>query len=297
MITKQEKEYVLNQQEIMQSGHNLCPGCPGGIAWRLITKVLGKSSILVHSASCYGNPVMIYPSSLTVPSLYVSFASASAAMSGVSAAIRILEKDGAIRERINLFVVAGDGGTADIGFASLSGAAERNEDIIYFCLDNEAYMNTGIQRSSETPINAWTTSTPSGKSENQKDMPLIMAAHKIPYVATASISYPYDLIKKIAKARDMGKGFKYIHVHTPCPTGWRFAENKTVEIGRLAVETGMWKLYEIENGCQKKITFKPQPRKPVTEYLKVQGRFGHLKAQDLDKVQKGIDLDCMECGL
>ena len=194
-------------------------------------------------------------------------------------------------------MVAGDGGTADIGFASLSGAAERNEDIIYFCFDNEAYMNTGIQRSSETPVNAWTMSTPSGKRENQKDMPAIMAAHKIPYMATASISYPYDLTAKVAKARDMGKGFKYIHVHTPCPTGWRFPENKTVEVGRLAVETGMWKLYEIENGGQKRLTYKPQPRKAVTEYLKAQGRFGHLKAADHEVIQQNVDLDCQACGL
>jgi pyruvate ferredoxin oxidoreductase beta subunit len=297
MIMKAEKENILNQEEIMQAGHNLCPGCPGGIAWRLITKVLGKSSILVHSASCYGNPVMLYPSCLTVPSLYVSFASASAAISGVSAAIRNLERDGVIKERINLFVVAGDGGTADIGFASLSGAAERNEDIIYFCFDNEAYMNTGIQRSSETPVNAWTMSTPAGKRENQKDMPAIMAAHKIPYMATASIAYPYDLTAKVAKARDMGKGFKYIHVHTPCPTGWRFPESKTVEVGRLAVETGMWKLYEIENGGQKRLSYKPQPRKAVTEYLKAQGRFGHLKAADHEVIQENVDLDCQACGL
>ena len=280
MIMKKEKEFILNQEEIMQPGHNLCPGCPGGIAWRIITKVLGKSSILVHSASCYGNPVMLYPSSLTVPSLYVSFASASAAMSGVSAGIRNLEREGVIKEKITLFVVGGDGGTADIGFASLSGAAERNEDLIYFCFDNEAYMNTGIQRSSETPISAWTMSTPAGKREPRKDMPLIMAAHKIPYVATASVAYPYDLVAKVIKARDLGRGFKYIHVHTPCPTGWRFPENKTVEVGRLAVETGMWRLYEIENGAGKRLTYRPQPRKPVTEYLKVQGRFSHLKAAD-----------------
>jgi pyruvate ferredoxin oxidoreductase beta subunit len=296
MITKQEKDFILNQEEIMLSGHNLCPGCPGGTAWRIITKVLGTSSILVHSASCFGNPVMIYPSSLKIPSLYVSFASASAAMSGVSAAIRNLERDGQIKERIHLFVVAGDGGTADIGFASLSGAAERNEDIIYFCLDNEAYMNTGIQRSSATPINAWTTSTPSGKREAQKDMPLLMADHKIPYVATASVSYPYDLVKKIAKARDMERGFKYIHINIPCPTGWRFAENKAIEVGRLAVETGMWRLFEIENGAPRRLTYKPQPRKPVTEYLKVQGRFGHLKASDFETVQKNVDIDCSEFG-
>ena len=149
---KLPKDSILRREEITRSGHLLCPGCPGGTIWRIATKVLGPSSILVHSASCLGNPVMIYPSCLTIPSLYVSFASASAAISGVSAALTSLEKSGSLKEKINLFVLAGDGGTADIGFASLSGAAERNENIIYLCVDNEAYMNTGIQRSSQTPV-------------------------------------------------------------------------------------------------------------------------------------------------
>jgi len=190
--------------------------------------------------------------------------------------------------------VAGDGGTADIGFASLSGAAERNEDIIYFCLDNEAYMNTGIQRSSQTPPGTWTTSTPLGKSESKKDIPLILAAHKIPYVATASVSFPYDLIKKTTKARDIGKGFRYIHIHTPCPTGWRFPENKTIEVGRLAVETGMWKLFEIENGGKIKLTYKPKSRRPVADYLKLQGRFRHLKGDEIGYIQTDVNEQCHE---
>jgi pyruvate ferredoxin oxidoreductase beta subunit len=284
----EEKEKVLYGEEITKSGHLLCPGCAGAIAWRIITRVLGKSSIFVHSASCYAMPVINYPSTIVLPSLYVSFASASAAMSGVSAALRIKEKDGRLKERVNLFVVGGDGGTADIGFASLSGAAERNEDIIYFCFDNEAYMNTGIQRSSQTPYGTWTTSTPQGKFGLKKDMPLIMADHKIPYVATASVSFPNDLISKVKKARDMEKGFKYIHVLTPCPSGWRFPENKTIEVGRLAVETGLWKLYEVVNG-KRRLTYQPREKIPVSEYLKLQGRFRHLKEDEIASIQQTAD--------
>jgi pyruvate ferredoxin oxidoreductase beta subunit len=287
---------VLNREEIAQPGHLLCPGCPGGVVWRLVTKVLGKSSICVHSASCFGLPVMMYPSSLTIPTLYVSFASASAAISGVSSALKILKNDGLLEEKVNLFVLAGDGGTADIGFASLSGAAERNENIIYFCVDNEAYMNTGIQRSSQTPLGTWTTSTPLGKVESKKDMPAIMAAHNIPYMATASVSYPQDLINKIEKARDSGEGFKYIHIHSPCPTGWRFPENISIEVGRLAVETGTYRLFEVENGGEAVLTYKPKMRKPVKEYLEVQGRFSQLGEADIENLQEHIDTICGQLG-
>jgi pyruvate ferredoxin oxidoreductase beta subunit len=291
-----ENEVIFSRDETFKPGHLLCPGCSGGIIWRIVTKVLGKSSIAVTSASCLTLPAITYPAALVIPSLYVSFASASAAVSGVSAALHTKRKEGKLKERINLFVWAGDGGTADIGFASLSGAAERNEDVIYFCLDNEAYMNTGIQRSSQTPLGAWTTSTPLGKGEPRKDMTLIMAAHKIPYVATASVSYPYDLIKKITKARDMGKGFKYIHIHAPCPTGWRFPENKTIEVGRLAVETGIWQLSEAENGGEKKLTYKPKPRRPVIEYIELQGRFRHFQQHEVEVIQKEVDRQWREFG-
>jgi pyruvate ferredoxin oxidoreductase beta subunit len=296
-MMKSNKESILRQQEeIAKPGHLLCPGCPGGIIWRIVTKVLGQSSICVHSASCLGLPVMMYPSCLTIPTLYVSFASASAAISGVSSALKSLKNSNLLKEKVNLFVLAGDGGTADIGFASLSGAAERNEDIIYFCVDNEAYMNTGIQRSSQTPIGTWTTSTPLGKIESKKDMPAIMAAHNIPYVATASVSYPQDMVDKITKARDLGKGFKYIHIHLPCPTGWRFPENMSIKVGRLAVETGLYRLFEIEYGGKMALTYKPKPRKPVKDYLDIQGRFSQLKEDDIDYIQKNVDTVCSKLG-
>jgi pyruvate ferredoxin oxidoreductase beta subunit len=289
---KFEVSPLLYQEELIKPGHFLCPGCPGATIWRIVTKVLGRSSILVHSASCLGMPVMIYPSCLEIPTFYVSFASASAAISGVSAALKTMD----LKEKVNLFVLAGDGGTADIGFASLSAAAERNEDFIYVCVDNEAYMNTGIQRSSQTPAGTWTTSTPEGKTQPKKDMPAIMAAHNVPYVATASASYPDDLVKKMIKARDMGEGFKYIHIHCPCPTGWRFAENLSIKVGRLAVETGLWRLFEIERGENIKMTYKPKPRKPMAEYLNIQGRFSHFKQGDIDTIQAGVDKECRKLG-
>ena len=290
-----KNELILGRQ-IMNPGHNLCPGCAEGIAMRIVTKVLGESTIIARSASCIGNPFMIYPAAVTAPSFYVSFASASAGISGVAAALRYLKKTRGFKEKINLAVFAGDGGTADIGFASLSGAAERNEDVIYVCLDNEAYMMTGIQRSSQTPEFAWTTTTPLGKGEFQKDMPMIMAAHKIPYVATASVAYPMDLADKIARARDIGEGFKYIHIHAPCPTGWRFPENKTIEMARLAVETGVWKLFEIKKGTLKKLTYKPENRQPVSTYFKSQGRFSNLSPEMIDSIQKNTDKECRRYG-
>jgi pyruvate ferredoxin oxidoreductase beta subunit len=190
---------------------------------------------------------------------------------------------------------AGDGGTVDIGLQALSGAAERETNFIYICYDNEAYGNTGLQRSGATPYGAWTTTTPTGKKERKKNMPLIMAAHKIPYVATACPSYPVDFVNKLRKAKEI-KGTKYIHVLAPCPTGWRYDTSKTVEIGRLAVQTGIWVLYEIENG-----RFRLNPpsdrlidkskRKPVKEYLAMQDRFRHLTEADIEKIQTWVDED------
>jgi pyruvate/2-oxoacid:ferredoxin oxidoreductase beta subunit len=186
--------------------------------------------------------------------------------------------------------IAGDGGTADIGIQALSGAAERNENMLYVMYDNEAYMNTGIQRSGSTPFGAWTTTTPvgkvkAGKADFKKDMPLIMMAHNVPYVATASIGNIQDFINKFEKARKM-KGFRYIQIFTPCPTGWRHDTAKTIEIAKLAVETGMWTLYECENG-KVKINRKPKMT-PITEYLKLQGRFRHMKEDDIKKLQDWV---------
>lgn len=281
---------TLPKEERFHSGHPLCPGCPGGIMFRWITKTLGKDTIATISASCLALPTMVYPHALELPCLYIAMAPSPCGISGISAAIRVLKRKGRIPKdrKIHAIAIAGDGSTADIGMASLSGAAERNDDGIYFCFDNEAYMNTGIQRSSCTPQFSWTTSTLKGKAERKKDLPRIMAAHDIPYVATVSVGYPEDFISKLEKARDMEPGFKYLHVHSPCPAGWRFPESKTVEIARLAIETGFWFLYEIDHGSLR-ITYRPPKRRPIEDYIKLQGRFKGLTEEDIRTLQQWVD--------
>jgi pyruvate ferredoxin oxidoreductase beta subunit len=217
-------------------------------------------------------------------------ASSAALLSGMSAAIEVLQEKGRMRlkEKIHLVSLVGDGCSADIGFSCLSGAAERNVDAIYICFDNEAYMNTGIQRSSQTPAMAWTTTSLGGKKQPKKDLPTIMVGHGIPYVATATLGFYDDLKEKLTRARDMGPGFKYIHVLSPCPPGWRFPENKAIEVSRLAVETGLWILYEVEEG-RMKITYRPKARKPVAAYLSSQGRFSSLTPKQVAGIQMEID--------
>ncbi len=257
---------------------------------RWITKTLGKDSIATISASCLALPTMVYPHALELPCLYIAMAPSPCGISGISAAIRVLKRKGRIQKdrKIHAIAIAGDGSTADIGMAALSGAAERNDDGIYFCFDNEAYMNTGIQRSSCTPQFSWTTSTLKGKAERKKDLPKIMAAHDIPYVATVSVGYPDDFIKKLEKARDMEPGFRYLHVHAPCPAGWRFPESKTVEVARLAVETGFWMLYEIDHGSSR-ITYRPPKRRPIEDYIKLQGRFKGLREKNIRILQQWVN--------
>ncbi|MBW1860765.1 MAG: pyruvate synthase subunit beta [Deltaproteobacteria bacterium] len=281
---------TLPKEELFHSGHPLCPGCPGGMMLRWITKTLGKNSICSMAATCMALPAMVYPHSLEIPCLYIAMAPSPAGITGVSAAIKILKRKGRIPadRKISVFALAGDGSAGDIGMASLSGAAERNDDGIFFCFDNEAYMNTGIQRSSSTPRFSWTTSTIKGKPEKKKDLPRIMAAHDIPYVATVSVAYPDDFVRKLEKARDMEPGFKYLHVHSPCPTGWRFPESKTIEIARLAVETGLWILYEVDHGSLK-VNFRPEKRRPIEDYLRPQGRFRELSQKDIQSIQDRID--------
>jgi pyruvate ferredoxin oxidoreductase beta subunit len=225
-----------------------------------------------------------------VPLQNILFESTGAAASGIVAALKA-------RKLQDITVVgwAGDGGTVDIGIQALSGAAERGTNFIYICYDNEAYGNTGMQRSGSTPYGAWTTTTPTGKTERKKDMPLIMAAHRIPYVATACTAYPLDFVNKLRKAKDI-QGTKYIHLLAPCPTGWRCDTSKTIELGRLAVLSGLWALYEIENGKFKlsspsdRLVDKTK-RKPVKEYFSPQGRFRNLKEEDIQRIEKWIDED------
>jgi pyruvate ferredoxin oxidoreductase beta subunit len=278
----------LPKEKYVLPGHAACPGCPEVIGLKAVGIALGKKTILVIPAGCTSVIQGLAPGcGLNFPILNVPFASSDAVASGLAAAKELLGEDAVI------ISWAGDGGTGDIGFATLSGAAERNDNIIHICVDNEAYMNTGIQRSSLTPYGAWTTTTWKGKREGKKDLPLIMLAHRIPYVATASIAYPTDLIEKLNKAAEI-KGFKYIHLHAPCPVGWRFDPSKTVEMAKLAIETGMWILFEAEYGRVKispySLPYKDKSRrKPIETYLKLQGRFKELSKSDIKVLEKMID--------
>ena len=275
--------------EYMYSGHVGCPGCGATIAMKFALKALGEKTIMVIPACCWGVIAGPYPqSSLKVPILQTAFATAGAAASGLKAA---LDMKGDAETTVVAW--AGDGGTFDIGIQALSGAVERNEDFIYVCYDNEAYMNTGVQRSGTTPQGVITTTTPiRGKLQKKKEVPAIIAAHGIGYVATASAAYPLDLYDKIKKAKTMS-GPKYIHVHTPCPAGWGFDPRYTVKIGKLAVETGLYDIYEIEQGefrltgPSKKLD--NSKRKPVSEYFKTQSRFRALSDERIQEIQASID--------
>ena len=267
----------LPKDEYFLPGSAACPGCPATIGLRTVLKALGKKTILVVPACCTAVIESCYPNtSFNVPLLNIAFEASGAAASGIVSA---LKQKG--RDDINVVVWAGDGGTYDIGIQAMSGAFERGTDFIYICYNNQIYSNTGIQRSGATPYGAWTTTTVSGKGEFPKDMGAIVRAHRIPYVASACISYPEDLYNKVRKAKEI-RGPKYIEVLTPCPPGWRFPMDRTVEMGRLAVETGVWPLYEYENekmtfnGISKAIFEGKYKRKPVEDWLKLQGRFSHL---------------------
>jgi len=281
----------LPKEEYLLKGHAACAGCGPAISLRLLLKALGKKIILVVPACCTTVIQGPYPyTSSAVPLQNILFESTGAAASGISAALKQRKL-----EDITVVGWAGDGGTADIGIQALSGAAERGTNFIYVCYDNEAYGNTGMQRSGATPYGAWTTTTPSGKSERKKDMPFIMAAHRIPYVATACTSYPMDFVAKLRKARDI-RGTKYIHLLTPCPTGWRYDTSKTIEMGRLAVQTGIWALFEIEDGkfrlCSPsdRLVDKSK-RKPIREYFASQGRFRGLSEVDVHRIEGWVDED------
>ncbi len=277
-------------EEYVLPGNSACQGCGSTLALRWVLKALGKRTVIVNPASCGCVYVGLYPrTAVSVPYIQMAFAAAPSAASGI---VGGLEAKG--ETDITVMCWAGDGGTVDIGVSSLSGSAERNTNYIYFCYDNEAYMNTGTQRSGSTPLGAWTTTTPRGKRENKKDMTLVMAMHRIPYAATACSSFPLDLYEKTKKAKTI-KGMRYIHILAPCPPGWRFDTSLTVEIGRLAVQSGMWLLYEIENGVfhlsspTKRLLENPEKRVPVKKYLEAQGRFRTISNEEVKLLQSFID--------
>ena len=290
---------MLTQKEYFSPGHRACQGCAEALAIRLAGKALGRNVIVASATGCM--EVISTPIPYTawrVPWIHVAFENAAAVASGVESALKVLMRKGRIpSKKIVTIALAGDGGTADIGLQALSGALERGHDFIYICTDNEAYMNTGIQRSSSTPFGASTTTSPAGKAKMgqltwKKNMPAIAAAHNIPYVATACPSYPIDLIQKVRKAADT-PGPAYVHILSVCPTGWRTAPELSIKLGRMAVETGVFPLYEVEKGDYHLSIDFPKLR-PMKEYIKLQGRFRHLTDNMIEEIEKRVHKEYQE---
>ena len=276
------------EKEYMRTGHMGCPGCGVATTMRLALKVLGEKTIVVIIPGCHAVISANYPNSvLTVPAFHSAFEIAAPTAAGIANALKLREDNDT-----TVLAIGGDGGTFDIGLQSLSGAADRNENFIYLCLDNEAYMNTGIQSSSSTPENVWTMTTPGGRRGRKKNLMQIIAAHRLPYAATATMGNPFDLMEKIEKAKAV-KGTRFIHALAPCPTGWRMAEDLSAKATMLAVETKIFPLYEIIDGTQYRITHEPQGI-PVSEYTKIQGRYRHFKDEEIASFQRQVDADWEE---
>lgn len=299
-MEKEEDLFLPRQvttEENFASGHRACIGCGEALAVRHVCKALGKNVIIVTATGC----IEIFSSLLPQTSwqmawIHTLFENVAAVMSGIESAYKVRVRKGKIPDKNVKFVgFGGDGATTDIGIQALSGAMERGHDFLYVCYDNEAYMNTGIQRSSSTPYGAWTTTAPVGKKSSigqvtwKKNMPEIAVAHNIPYVATACPSYPLDLMAKVKRGAEMD-GPAYIHILSVCPTGWRSPTDITIELGRLAVETGVFPLYEVING-EYNLSVDLPDLKPVTEYLKKQGRFKHLNDDTIATIQTRVEED------
>jgi pyruvate ferredoxin oxidoreductase beta subunit len=288
----------MENKALFKSGHTACAGCGQAIAARIVIEVAGANTIVVNNTGCLEVFTTRYPESAWgVPWIHSLFENAAAVASGVEAALIYLGK----KDTTNVIAQGGDGSTADIGLQALSGMLERGHDILYVCYDNEAYMNTGVQRSGLTPFNTSTSTSPIGAKSTgnihpKKPMPEIALAHGIPYVAVASAGFTQDLQRKVKKAISI-KGPKYIQVHVPCPLGWRHEPNAMIQVAKAAVETGLYPLIEYENGsllAKKQIT-----PKPVEEYLKLQGRFKHLlnNPQEIKKIQEIADSNIKKYGL
>ncbi len=279
----------LPDEELFTAGHTACPGCGVALVVRNLMKVLGKDTVVYLPANCLLVFSATYPlDAFKVPYLHLLFENSAVAAGAIRRALKRLGK-----EHVNVVALAGDGGTADIGMQALSGAAERNEDIIYVMVDNEAYMNTGIQRSGSTPFGAWTTTTPvgkkiMGKTEHKKDVMKIMMAHDVPYAATASPAFPADMLKKFEKAKNK-EGFRFLQIYTTCPTGWRAPSEKTITLAKMAVETGIFPLLEYENGLLT-VNYRPKGKYTLEEYLKIQGRFRHFTPEMVEEVKRWIEM-------
>jgi len=287
----------LTAEELFTSGHRLCAGCGAGIIARMTLKALRRPTVIVSATGCMEVASTIYPfTSWKIPWVHVAFENAAAVASGIEAAYKALAKRNAWDKHVDIIAFGGDGGTFDIGLQAISGALERGHDFLYICYDNEAYMNTGIQRSGATPHGAATTTSPAGrvipgKPEFKKNFIGICAAHGIEFAATASPAYWNDYITKVRKGLEVD-GPAVIHVFSPCPLGMRHDSAKSIELARLAVQTRYWPVYEVEKGKYKLNIKVPKP-KPVVEFLKPQGRFRHLFQPEfqhvLDVIQQRVD--------
>ncbi|MBC7190604.1 pyruvate ferredoxin oxidoreductase [Candidatus Aerophobetes bacterium] len=285
-----------HKEELLSRGHRLCPGCGAAIIVRQVLLAAEHPVVVACPTGCLEVATTIYPyTAWKIPWIHCAFENVAATLSGVETAYRALKKRGKIKEEIRFIAFGGDGGTYDIGLQALSGALERGHRMLYVCYDNQAYMNTGIQRSSASPLGVSTTTTPpgkaipAGKTESRKNLTEIVAAHNIPYVAQASPAYHMDLIKKVQKALSVD-GPSFINVFSPCPRGWRYPAEKGIEVAKLAVLTGFWPLYEVENG-RYKITYRPKTKKPVVEFLKMQGRFRHLLREENKPVVERMEAE------
>lgn len=279
-MNSRDKSYIT---DLVQPGLTTCAGCAMAVAFRLLLREVGSQSIVVIPPGC----AFIFIGTgqrtpLRIPGFMGNLGATAAYLSGIEAGLETLGKGG-----INLVGFAGDGATVDIGLQSLSGALERGHHFLYVCYDNEGYMNTGAQGSGSTPLGSWTSTTPGGKTSWRKDIARIAVAHRAPYVATASVAYPEALRTSIRRGL-MVNGPAFIHLQAPCPTGWGFPEEKTVEIARLAVQTGVFPLYEVIDGRWRLI----EPRgelKPVTEYVSRQARFENLTVEEMVRIQQEVD--------
>ncbi|MEW5783830.1 MAG: thiamine pyrophosphate-dependent enzyme [Bacillota bacterium] len=272
--------------EMLYPGHFACPGCGAALTVRYLTRALGEDLVVVITASCWSIIAGVPPlTALKCPILHCPFPSAGAVGGGVRRGLDVKGAHGT-----TVVVLAGDGGTFDIGLQALSGAAQRNENFIFVCYDNEAYMNTGMQTSSATPYGARTNTAPYPlfKEGRKKDIIQIMSAHGIPYAATATVAFPDDLEQKFRKAKEI-EGFRFIHVLSPCPPGWGVESAETIQISRLAVETCFFPLYEIIDGGSMQLTYRPPVQKKLEQYLSAQRRYSGLHEQQLEKLQQDVD--------
>ncbi len=285
----------LDKGNLLAPGVTLCAGCTLELALRTTYKVLGNKDVIYFSAPGCNAPAVNGagwsgggPMSTVAANSYACMmTNIASSMTGVSRYFHKIGKD------VKCVCFVGDGATADIGFQSLSAAAERGENLIYICYDNEGYMNTGIQRSSTTPYKSWTSTTwvgpkSKGKGQKAKNMPLIMLMHDIPYVATATVAYLEDYVQKLEKAKALKNGLAYIHLLAPCPTGWRAPIDSGIELSRLAVQSNYFPLWEAEDG-KMHFTYEVENPKPIQEFTKLMGRFSHLKGEDLQEFQRMVD--------